>query len=101
MTPLWTWGGKHFGRRRGDELYTRDGRHVGRFHQDEVYGSDGRYLGEIHSENRLITKPSKKDKMRAPFVPHCQSILATSYCDQVGYVMLSGYADFPAPEESG
>lgn len=52
MQWLWTWGGKSFGYRDGDNLWTQDGRHVGRFHGDEVYGADGSYLGEIRNKNR-------------------------------------------------
>lgn len=46
MDWLWTWGGKCFGYRSGDDLRTYDGCHVGRFHGDDVFGPDGRYLGE-------------------------------------------------------
>ena len=45
MDWLWTWGGRCFGYRDGDDLWTYDGRHVGRFHDDEVYAPDGQYLG--------------------------------------------------------
>ena len=58
---LWTWGGECFGYHEGDELWTYNGRHVGRFDRhEEVYARDGRYLGEVMSNDRLITKTSKK-----------------------------------------
>jgi hypothetical protein len=52
---LWTWSGKYFGYRDGDELWTHDGRLAGRFYHDEVYGAAGRYLGEVRDVDRLIT----------------------------------------------
>ena len=55
-THLWTWGGKDFGDREGDELWTYDGRHVGHFHGTKVYAPDGRYLGELQREDHLITR---------------------------------------------
>jgi hypothetical protein len=60
MEWLFTWDGKCFGYREGDNLWTHDGRHIGRFYGEEVYGQDGKYLGEIMSGNRLITNKSKK-----------------------------------------
>jgi hypothetical protein len=68
MTWLWTWGGKCFGYRDGDDLWTYDGQHVGRFHGDEIYGRDGRYLGEVMNESRLITNKAKGagDKAASP-----------------------------------
>jgi hypothetical protein len=59
MDWFWTWGGKCFGYRTGDNLFTYDGRQAGRFYGDEVYGSDGHYLGEIKNNN-LITHSAKK-----------------------------------------
>jgi hypothetical protein len=69
MQWLWTWGGKCFGYRVGNELWTYDGRHVGRFCEDEVYGRDGRYLGEVMSDDRLITNLSRKSSRQSVFAP--------------------------------
>jgi hypothetical protein len=33
---FWTWGGKCFGYRDGNDLWIHDGHHVGRFDGDEV-----------------------------------------------------------------
>jgi hypothetical protein len=41
MGWLFTWGGKCFGYREGDDLWTHDGRHIGRFYGEEVYGKRG------------------------------------------------------------
>ncbi|NSW84553.1 MAG: hypothetical protein HPY90_15220 [Syntrophothermus sp.] len=64
---LWTWGGRCFGYRDGDDLWTYDGKHVGRFIGDEVYAPDGSYLGEI-KDGRLITNLSKKHYRNSPSV---------------------------------
>ena len=98
MEWLWTWGGRCFGYRDGDDLWTYDGRHVGRFRGDEVYGSDGRYLGEVSSRNRLITDKRKKSWRKATFLPYARRIAYVKYVDYVGYVMYAGYEDFPEPE---
>ena len=73
MDWLWTWGGKCFGYRSGDDLRTYDGRHVGRFHGDDVFGPDGRYLGEARGK-RLITHLSKKrNRSRGRFTPYAKN----------------------------
>lgn len=94
MEWLWTWSGRCFGYRDGDNLWTHDGRDICRFHDDEVYGSDGRYLGEIIN-NRLITNKSKKMQRRSGFTPYANRTAYTKYVDYVGYTMYSGYEDFP------
>ena len=99
MEWLWTWGGKSFGYRRGDDLWTHHGRHVGRFHDDEIYGRDGNYLGEIRNGNRLITNLAKKHWRRSPFAPYGNVAGYVPYADYVGYVMYVGYEDFPGPNE--
>lgn len=96
---LWTWGGRCFGYRDGDDLWTYDGRHVGRFHDDEVYAPDGQYLGEIMSKNRLITNKGKKSWRRGSFTPHAQRAGYAEYADYAGYAMYAGYEDFPKLEK--
>lgn len=88
MEWLWTWSGRCFGYRDGDNLWTHDGRDIGRFHDDEVYGSDDRYLGEIIN-NRLITNKSKKVQRRSGFAPYASRTVYTKYVDYVGYTMYS------------
>jgi hypothetical protein len=94
MEWLWTWGGKTFGFRDGDELWAKDGRHVGRFHGDEVYAPDGLYLGEV-LQGRLITKRRKKGHRKGSFTPMTSRAGRTGKVDRVGSVMLAGYEDFP------
>jgi len=99
MEWLWTWGGRCFGYRDGDDLWTHDGRHVGRFYGDEVYALDGQYLGEITSGNRLIANKSKKSWRRGSFTPYAQRAGYAKYADYAGYAMYAGYEDFPKLEK--
>jgi len=94
MEWLWTWGGKSFGYRDGDDLWTQDGRHVGKFYENEIYGSDGKYLGEVMEDNRLITYSSKNIRNSA-FTPFASRVGSVKRVNFVGYVMLVGYRDFP------
>ncbi|MFA6055588.1 MAG: hypothetical protein WC769_09455 [Thermodesulfovibrionales bacterium] len=98
MEWLWTWKGKSFGYRNGDELRTRDGRHVGRFIDDEIYAPDGRYLGEV-IDGRLITHESKKSRRKASFTPKSTLIGQVGRIGYVGNVMLAGYEEFPSADE--
>ena len=98
MEWLWTWGGRCFGYRDGDDLWTYDGKHVGRFSGDEVYAPDGQYLGEIISGNRLITNKSKKSWRHGSFTPYARRAGYAKYADYAGYAMYAGYEDFPKLE---
>ena len=42
-----TWGGKCFGYIDGEDLWTYGGKHIGKRYDDEFYGPDGRYLARI------------------------------------------------------
>jgi hypothetical protein len=95
MEWLWTWGGRCFGYRHGDDLWTHDGRHVGRFHRDEVYGPDGRYLGELMNGERLIMCRSKAGWRQGAFSLYSRRVGFAKYVNYVGYVMYAGYQDFP------
>jgi sporulation protein YlmC with PRC-barrel domain len=96
MKWFWTWGGKCFGYRDGDNLWTHNGYHIGKFRGDNVYDRDGRYLGEIKSDNRLITNKSKKNVVSSSFTPHTKRVGYVKYVDYVGYVMYLGYEEFPS-----
>lgn len=92
MEWLWTWGGKCFGYRDGDDLITYQGKHVGRFYQDEVYGTRGQYLGEVMS-GRLITNRSKTSWRQTGFAAIPRGSHA-KYADYAGYAMYAGHQDF-------
>ena len=95
MEWLWTWRGRCFGYREGEDLWTYNGRHVGRFNNDEIYAPDGQYLGEIRNENRLIRNKSKKSKRGNIFTPHTHRAGYTKHADYAGYAMYAGFEDFP------
>ena len=94
---LWTWSGRCFGYRDGNDLWTYDGKHVGRFVADEVYAPDGRYLGEVMN-GRLITNLGKKHYRSSPFTPCARRGSYAKYADYAGYAMPAGYEDFPKLE---
>lgn len=98
MVWLWTWGGKSFGYRDGDELFTHDGRHVGRFYGDDIHDRHGVYIGEVKNSNRLIKSKSGKSIRRSSFSPYAKRIRHVQHVGHVGNVTLSGYEDFPLPE---
>lgn len=100
MKPLWTWGGKFFGHRDGDNLWTHNGKHVGRFHNNEVYGPDGQYLGEVKIDDRLITCVGKKSWRRGSFTPEARRVGIEPCAGYAGYVMYAGYDDFSVPQNS-
>lgn len=99
MQWLWTWSGRSFGYRAGNNLWTHDGRNEGRFNNDLIYGRDGKYLGEIRGSNRLITHKSKKTRRKSSFSPLAKRVGHVQRVNYVGNVMLAGYEDFPRPEE--
>jgi len=97
-THLWTWGGRDFGHRDGDELWTHDGRHVGHFHGTEVFAPDGRYLGELQHDDRLITKTSKLLRHRKAFTPLPDQPARAAFIGFSGFPIPPGCEDFPSPE---
>ena len=94
MERMFTWGGRSFGYKDGENLWTYTGKHVGRFHGNEAYGPDGRYLGELRN-NKLITKTSKRSRSRGPFTPRTSRMGRVKTVNRVGSVMLVGYGEFP------
>jgi len=98
MIWLWTWGGKCFGYRDGDDLWTVSGQHIGRFNGDEVYSPRGTYLGEVMSGNRLITNSGKSAWRGTSFAPYASRAGYTPYAPYAGYAMYAGHEDFPSPD---
>lgn len=98
MQALWTWGGLSFGYRNSDELWTHDGRHVGCFTGDAVFNSKGVYMGEIRNTDRLITRIGYSARSGA-FRSYGSRGARVSFVNYVGLVMLSGYRDFPSPDD--
>lgn len=99
MNWYWTWSGKSFGYRSGDDLFSVNGTHVGYFVGDEVYAcSDGRYLGEVRNDKFLITNKSKKNH-RHNSKARLVGTSYVGYADYSGYAMYAGYEDFPEVDE--
>ena len=94
MERMFTWRGRSFGYKDGENLWIYSGRHVGKFHGDEVYGPDGRYLGELKN-GKLIAKTSKNSRRRSRFTPRTNRMGRVKTVNHVGRVMLVGYEDFP------
>ena len=98
MESLFTWSGRYFGYRDGDNLWTYTGKHAGRFYDDEVYSPRGRYLGELRN-GKLITRRSKASKRRSGFRPQRNRMGRMKLMNHVGSVMISGHEDFPHIED--
>jgi hypothetical protein len=99
-THLWTWSGKDFGDREGDELWTYDGRHVGHFYGTEVFAPDGRYLGELQRDDHLITRIVKRPmRRRRAFTPLPDRPARPTFIGFDGFPLpKAGYEDFPDPD---
>lgn len=94
MKYLWTWSGRYFGYRQDNQLWASSGIHVGMIYDDEVYDHKGHYLGEL-LHGRLIRNPQKKYFRKYPFTRYGSRCTTVKYADYVGYVMYSGWEDFP------
>lgn len=94
MQHLWTWSGDYFGYRQDNQLWTSSGIHVGMIYDDEVYDHKGHYLGEI-LQGRLIRNSQKKYLRKYPSVRYGSRWPTVKCIDYVGYVMYSGWEDFP------
>ncbi|UTM01091.1 hypothetical protein MID00_16570 [Alcaligenes sp. NLF5-7] len=98
MSWLWTWKGKSFGYRRGNELRLQNGMHIGTFIGDEIYGIDGKYLGEVRNESRLIVRKASKGKSGPKVSRKMKLVAQVGRVNMIGLVGLVGYEDFPSPE---
>lgn len=94
MTHIHTWEGRYFGYLDSDDLWTHDGRHVGRINNGEIFDASGMYLGEVLND-RLITNVNRKNSRGYGFSPFSNRAGVVSHVNYVGYVMYSGYEDFP------
>jgi hypothetical protein len=98
MEWLWTWCGKCFGYRLGDELWTYDGKHAGRFIGSEVYGKTGQYLGEVMSGKRLMTDLRKTSQRVTAFTPQPRRVPQAKCADAADYTMVGSFGEFPSPD---
>lgn len=99
MDRVWTWSGRGIGYRDRDVIWARSGRYIGAVCDNEVYDRNGRYVGEF-VRGRLVTKVRKKSIIRHDYkcnVTQVGRVLPQHgrFDDDMGYVMLVGYEDFP------
>ena len=73
MQHLWTWGGKYFGYRDGNDLWTHSG--------------------------KLIRNRSKAGHQSSSFAPFANRVGIVPYVTHVGTVMYAGYEEFPGPDQ--
>jgi hypothetical protein len=98
MKALWTWSGKSFGYRDGDDLLTRGGCHVGRFHEEVIFGPDGHYLGELRDNNRLIIDLSKQNLRNDTFTPEPRPVPCDPLVTKARLCDRPWHMDFPGRE---
>lgn len=96
---VWTWGGKYFGYVDGEDLWTYNGQNVGRIYNDRIFGPKGNYLGEIMKGDRLITHQERIARKGPRFTPAGKTVGRAKCVNYESYEMISGYQDFPSPEE--
>lgn len=98
MKWVWNWGGECFGYFDGDDLWTYSGKHVGKRFEDEIYGPDGAYMGEVMNSNRLIFNHAKATRRRYGFAAYGRRSGYARYASYSGYSMYSGYQDFESAD---
>ena len=98
MASLWTWDGRHFGYREGDDLWTYSGVHVGRFWGNSVYYRDGRYLGVVVG-SRLVVKTLNRSVRSQPFAPQRNRERISALAAVPPLPLDPGFEDFPPPEQ--
>jgi hypothetical protein len=96
---LWTWSGESFGYREANELWTHDGRHVGHFDGEQIFHPEGCYLGELMDGTRLITAKFGRGAHRARFAAQPPRARSPRRTRLPGYIIPTGFEDFPLPEK--
>lgn len=98
MKWAWTWSGYFFGYWIDDELWTFKGKHVGRRHGTHVHAPNGRYIGEVMSNGRLVTNKAKAGMIGPIFVPAAARGTEQRLPDSEGRPPYTGHEDFPHPD---
>ena len=99
MKWAWTWSGQSFGYWLDDDLWTYKGKHVGRRSGTHVYAPNGRYIGELMGNGRLITNKAKAGLKGPIFVPGLARGAEARQADSEGRKLYPGHEDFPHPDE--
>jgi hypothetical protein len=95
----WTWSGRCFGYWLDDDLWTYQGKHVGRRRGTHIHAPNGRYLGEVMGDGRLITNKAKAGLKGPIFVPGLARAAEPCLADGEGRKSYLGHEDFPHPDE--
>jgi len=98
MIWAWTWSGRCFGYWIKDDLWTYRGKHIGRRFGADIYAPDGHYIGELMSDGCLITDKAKADLTGPLFIPTLERGHHPRLPDNQGHIPYKGYADFPHPD---
>ena len=98
MESLWTWHGRYFGYREGDDLGTYSGIHVGRFRESSVFDRYGRYLGEAVGSRVVVNTPDLTLQSQ-PFAPRPRRKRLSALVGLPGLPLDPEREDFPPPEQ--
>ncbi|HEY3643849.1 MAG TPA: hypothetical protein VGM16_00810 [Gammaproteobacteria bacterium] len=99
MNWAWTWSGHSFGYWLEDNLWTYHGKHVGRRSGTHIHAPNGRYIGEVMGNGRLITNKAKAGMTGQIFVPALARVAEPPRPDGEGRQPYTGHEDFPHPDE--
>ncbi|HEX4301075.1 MAG TPA: hypothetical protein VH327_09405 [Gammaproteobacteria bacterium] len=99
MNWAWSWSGRCFGYWIDDDLWTYSGKHIGRRRGTHIHAPNGRYIGEIMSNGRLITNKAKAGMIGPIFVPTLARSPEKRRPDSDGRAPYTGHEDFPHPDE--
>jgi len=95
MNWLWNCSGACFGYLEGDDLWTYSGRHVGRRMGSEIYDARGNYLGEVVNLNRLMANMEKQTWRGYAFTPSPTKGAVVRQSAGEEQPLYPGHGDFP------
>lgn len=98
MEWAWTWSGQCFGYWQEDDLWTHGGKHVGRRTGDDIFSPMGLYLGEVMPNTRLVTNNAKAAHKSIVFKPHAVQAAQQIQVNVATLALYMGYQDFPHPD---
>jgi hypothetical protein len=79
----------------GNDLWTHGGKHVGRRTGDDIFSPLGLYLGEVMPNQRLITDNSKAARRNGAFTASASRTGQDAQAKIVTLALSMGYQDFP------
>lgn len=99
MEWIWTSAGRCFGYWIDADLWTYHGKHVGRRRGNDIYAPTGRYIGELTENGRLITNRAKTGMTARIFVPAMPRSSKKRLPANEGSPPRVGHQDFPHPDD--